>query len=141
MTVLVAVADDNIREQVLAVGIKLGRSLDRELYVVHLTDEELADNETRHVRDELRDELAGRGVAFSVAIEHLEREAARSSEAIGRQLAEIATDIDIDHAVVGHRSKGVVERLTAGNTAFAVADAATVPVTVVPEGVDHSLTD
>jgi len=138
MVVLVAVADDAVRDQVLAVGIELGQALERGLYVVHLTDEELADNETRHVRDGLREELAGRGVAFSVAIEHLERDAAREGEAVGRQLADIASDVDVDHAVVGHRSKGVIERLTAGNTAFAVADAATVPVTIVPEGVDRS---
>jgi nucleotide-binding universal stress UspA family protein len=136
MTVLVAVADDAVRQRVLGVGVALGQALGEELYVVHLTDEEYADREIRAVRDRLRDELRDRGVAFSVSIEHVEHAGSRPGTAVGRQLADIASDVEITHVVVGHRSKELVGRLVRGDTAFALADAADVPVTVVPEGLD-----
>jgi nucleotide-binding universal stress UspA family protein len=136
MTVLVAVADDGMRQRVLDVAVGLGRAFGEDLYVVHLTDEEYADGERRAIRDRVREQLADADVEFSVSIEHVEHRGARASTTVGRQLADIASDVHITHAVVGHRSKELVGRLVKGDTAFAVAEAATVPVTVVPEGVD-----
>jgi nucleotide-binding universal stress UspA family protein len=136
MTVLVAVAADGISEQVLSVAVELGRALDDELYVVHLTRRENATTQARDVRDELQSRLGERDVAFSVGIEHVDYSGPRPGKALGRQVVEIANDTEITHIVMGHQSKHLVERLREGDTAFAVADEADVPVTVVPETVD-----
>jgi nucleotide-binding universal stress UspA family protein len=141
MTVLVAVADDRVRRRVLGVAVELGRALGEDLYVVHLTDEPYADSEIRAVRDRLREDLLDSGVGFSVSIEHVEHGGTRPGTAVGRQLADIASDVDITHAVVGHRSKELLGRLLRGDTAFTVAEAANVPVTVVPEGVAEDVVD
>jgi K+-sensing histidine kinase KdpD len=135
MAVLVAVADDRMRERVLDTAVRLGRAFDEELNVVHLIDSSQADGQSRTVRDETQAILADERVDFSVSIEHLGRTGARSGKTVGRQLADITADVDITHAVIGHRSKELFQRLVEGDTAFAVAAEASVPVTVVPEAV------
>ena len=133
MTVLVAVTDDGMADAVVDTGVRLGRAFEEELYVVYLTEAETASAETREMRDDLRADLDARGVPFSVGIEHVEHVTPRSSRAVGRQLADIATDVDISHVVVGHRSKAFLGRLVTGDVAFTLAETADVPVTVVPD--------
>jgi nucleotide-binding universal stress UspA family protein len=133
MTVLVAVADDDLRERVVAVGIELGRAFEEPLYVVHLTADETADAEAREVRTEMDDRLADVGIDYDVAVEHAGFTRGRSGNATGKQLAEIASDVTISHIVVGHHTKRALRSFAEGSTAFAVAEAASVPVTVVPE--------
>lgn len=136
MTVLVALADDPVSDKVLDAAVRLGTAFEEPLYVVHLTDREHASNDTRRLRDETVARLEGRGVEFSVAIEHASLGGVRSAGAVGRELAELASDVEITHIVTGHTSKALFERLREGTTAFTVADSANVPVTVVPEEVD-----
>lgn len=133
MTVLVAVTDDGMAEAVVDTGVRLGRAFEEELYVVYLTEDETASAETRAIRDDLHDDLQSRDVEFSVGIEHVEHVTPRSSRAVGKQLADIATDVAITHVVVGHRSKARLERLVSGDVAFTLAETADVPVTVVPD--------
>ncbi|ESS12959.1 MAG: universal stress protein UspA related nucleotide-binding protein [uncultured archaeon A07HR60] len=133
MSVLVAVADDSVRDSVLEVAVRLGRGFGEDLYVVHLTEETSAGKETRSLQEEVREKLANSSVDHAVSIEHVERNQPRSGQRVGQQIADITSDVDVSHAVVGHRSKDLLERVSKGNTAFAVADAADVPVTVVPE--------
>lgn len=132
MTILVAVSDDGMQQAVVDTGVRLGEAFEQELYVVHLTANETASGEARDVRNELLSELEGRGVAFTVGIEHVEHTAPRSGRAVGKQLADIASDVGITHVVVGHRSKALLDRLVTGDVAFTLAETADVPVTVVP---------
>jgi K+-sensing histidine kinase KdpD len=133
MTILVAVADDDLRERVVDVGIRLGRAFEEPLYVVHLTDDEVADADARETRSELAAHLADAGIEYDVAVEHAGFTRGRSGAATGKQVAEIASDVAITHIVVGHHTKHALRALAEGRTAFAVAEAASVPVTVVPE--------
>ena len=133
MTILVAVADDDLRRQVVEIGVEMGRAFDEPLYVVHLTEDEVADAEARRIRTELTEELADSGITYDVAVEHTGFTRGRGGKATGRRLAEIASDVTITHIVVGHHSKRALQSLTEGSTAVAVAKAASVPVTVVPE--------
>ncbi|QSG02970.1 universal stress protein [Natranaeroarchaeum sulfidigenes] len=139
MTVLVAVADDEVSAGVVDVASKLGSCLDEELYVVHLTENEYANADERQVRDDLREQFEGKDVAFEVAIEHINRSGLRTSAAVGRQLADLADDVSINHVVIGHRSKSWLGKFTEGHTALVVADGVEVPVTVVPEDLDRSV--
>ncbi|MGM0604042.1 MAG: universal stress protein [Halobacteriota archaeon] len=136
MVVLVAVADDHVRDRVLSVALELGTSIDTELYVVHLTTDEVADGDARLIRDELQRTLADAPIDCTVAIEFVGRGGIRSGHRIGHTLVDIASDVEITHIVVGHTSKRLIQNLTQGNTAFAVADGADVPVTIVPDGAD-----
>jgi nucleotide-binding universal stress UspA family protein len=132
MTILVAVADDDLRDRVLAMGVELGTAFEEPLYVVHLTEDEVADGDTRTIRHEIEETLADSGVEYTVAVEHAGFTTGRSGRSTGKQLAEIAADVDISHVVVGHESKRALRSLAQGNTAFAVADATNIPVTIVP---------
>lgn len=135
MTVLVAVADDDLRERVVDIGIELGRAFEEPLYVVHLTEDAEADAHTRQVRAEIEARLAAldAAVEYDVAVEHAGFSRGRRGNATGKQLAEIASDVAISHIVVGHHSKRLLRSVAQGSTAVAVAEAASVPVTVVPE--------
>lgn len=131
MALLVAVADDDVSDQVLETGVRLGEAFGEPLSVVHLTTEQHADASDRAVRDKVKATLSGRPIEYSVGIEHVG--GGGSAPAVGDRLAEIATDTDISHIVVGQRSKGLLGRLLTGNTAVEVARATSVPVTIVPE--------
>jgi nucleotide-binding universal stress UspA family protein len=133
MTILAAVADDDLRAQVLEVGIEMARAFGEPLYVVHLTDDEVADAEARQIRSEMSDRLTDAGIEYDVAVEHVGLTRGRSGKAAGKQLVEIASDVSISHLVVGHHTKRALRNLTEGSTAVTVADAASVPVTIVPE--------
>ena len=65
MTILVAVADDPMRDRVLDVALDLGRGLDHDLYVLHLVDGASADTEARRLRDEVREYVAVAATAAS----------------------------------------------------------------------------
>lgn len=139
MTLLVAVTDDDVRPHVMGTAVQLGRAFETDLYVVHLTSDSHATVETRNLADELRDELVGRGVEFTVATEYVDRPGRRSGTAVGTQLGDITTDEGIDHVVVGHETKSTVERLLGGDTAFTAAETANVPVTIVPPATDAAI--
>ncbi|MBX0321621.1 universal stress protein [Halomicroarcula sp. F13] len=132
MTILVAVANDAVSDGVIDTAVRLGEALDEELYVVHLLDDQLADAEAKRVRDMLRERLADETVVATVALEHVGRSSTRKGTRIGEELLEVATDVDISHIVMGHEPKGLRGRLASGDAAFSVVDAASVPVTIVP---------
>lgn len=132
MTILVAVADDHARDQVLAVATELGEGLDRELHVVHLVADPTVDADARRVRDELRERTSDAAVASTISVEYITHQGGRSATRTAKELLDVAADVDISHIVMGHLRKGVVENITQGNTAFAVVDESTVPVTIVP---------
>jgi len=132
MTILVAVANDRLSEAVVETAVSLADGLGEELYVVHLVDGELADADAKQVRDRLRRRLAEAPVVTNVSLEHVGRLSPRTESRVGHELVEIAEDIEVRHIVMGHRSKGVLATLSTGNAAFAVADKASVPVTIVP---------
>ncbi|MEF8900280.1 MAG: universal stress protein [Halovenus sp.] len=132
MAVLVAVAADQVQDAVLDAAIEVGNAFDEELYVVHLTDGTEANATERQVRNDIQARLEEQNVSYSVSLEYANRSGTRSGAAVGQQLADIATDVDISRIVVGHREKGLSRRLVDGNSAFAAAEAANVPVTIVP---------
>ncbi|MFC7133089.1 MULTISPECIES: universal stress protein [Salinibaculum] len=132
MTILVAVADDPMRERVLDVGLDLGRGLGQDLYVLHLVNETSADSDARRIRDEVREYVTGADVAVTVSVEQISHTGARSGPRTAQELLDAAADVHISHIVMGHTSKGLLGNLKDGSTAFAVADSAEIPVTIVP---------
>ncbi|WP_276271273.1 universal stress protein [Haloarcula litorea] len=133
MTILVAVANDAVSAAVVDTAVELGEAFGEELAVVHLLDDEVADAQSRRVRDDLRERLAGESVVATVSLEHVGRSGSRSGPRIGEELLELASDVDVSHIVMGHEPKGLTGRLSSGDAAFVVADEATVPVTIVPD--------
>jgi len=130
MALLVAVADDDVSDRVLETGVQLGRAFGEPLSVVHLTAEETTGATERELRDRIESTLSERSIGYSVELEHV---ADGSTTAVADRLGGIAADTEVNHIVVGHRSKGLLGRLLTGNTAVEVARGANVPVTIVPE--------
>jgi nucleotide-binding universal stress UspA family protein len=136
VTVLVAVADDDLRERVLAVGVKLARAFDEPLSVVHLTRDAVADGDARRLREQVAASLADARVESTVAVEHVGRANLRPARSVGHAVADLAADVDVSHVVIGHAAVGSIRGVASGSAAFALVDDADVPVTVVPEGVE-----
>ena len=135
MAVLVAIGDDDQSGTVLRVAAGLAAALEQQLTAVHLT-EETASKRDRELRDEIRAALVETDVDAEVDLEHLNRSGLRTGTAVARQLVDIATGVDIEHIVIGHRSKTRLAELRDGHTGFAVAREAPVPVTIVPETIE-----
>ena len=135
MAVLVAIGDDDQSGTVLRVAAELAAALEQQLTAVHLT-EETASKRDRELRDEIRAALVETDVDAEVDLEHLNRSGLRTGTAVARQLVDIATGVDIEHIVIGHRSKTRLAELRDGHTGFAVAREAPVPVTIVPETIE-----
>jgi nucleotide-binding universal stress UspA family protein len=133
MTILVPVDSGPLRDRVIDTAVGLAEGLDEDLYVVHLIDSETADKEKRRIRDDLQAHLADAPIPTTVALELVSHRSPRPAHRIAQEVVDIASDVDITHVVVGHRSKGLLADLAKGSTAFAVADHASVPVTIVPE--------
>jgi nucleotide-binding universal stress UspA family protein len=136
MSVLVAVSDDNQYETVLDVAVQLAAGLDQQLVVTHITDTDSATGDERAFRTDLQSYLSNVDVPVEVSLDHLDRGGFREGTAVGKQLLELAERVDIDHIVLGYRSKDLLRTLREGHTGFTVAQEAAVPVTIVPEGVD-----
>lgn len=135
MAVLVAIGDDDQSEAVLGVAAGLAAALEQQLTAVHLTDE-TASKRDRELRDEIQSALAETDIESAVELEHLNRSGLRSGTAVAKQLVDIAAEVDIEHIVIGHRSKTRLAELRDGHTGFAVAREAPVPVTIVSEAVE-----
>ena len=136
MSILVAIADDPARDRVLDVATDLGAGLDRDLYIVHLVEQQTTTPDARRIRDEIRERTSDEAVVSTISVEYITHQGNRSATRTARELLDIAADVDISHIVMGHLSKGVVENIRQGNTAFAVVDESTVPVTIVPANTD-----
>ena len=134
MAILVAAANDSLRERVLEAAVDLGQRVGEELHVVHLVDDTVSDADAGRLRASLEEQLATEPVVSTITIEPLDYAAGRPHQQIGEALADLAAEHDASHVVVGHESKELVETLTKGNAAFAVVDEVQVPVTVVPMG-------
>jgi nucleotide-binding universal stress UspA family protein len=132
MSILVAIADDPARDRVLEVAMELGQGLDWDLHIVHLVEDTSTNPDARRIRDELRERTRDGPVVSTISVEYITHQGNRSATRTAKELLDIAADVDISHIVMGHLSKGVVENITQGNTAFAVVDESTVPVTIVP---------
>jgi nucleotide-binding universal stress UspA family protein len=135
MVILAAAGNDALQERVLAVALRLADDRGEELRVVHLVDESVSAADADRLADRLRERLVGEDVVSTVAVERVDRTPGRSHARIGRALSELTAADDVSHVVVGHASKEFAESLLRGNAAFAVAEDARVPVTVVPDGV------
>ncbi|MCU4716681.1 universal stress protein [Halapricum hydrolyticum] len=133
MTILVPVASGPLRDRVLQTAIELGQALGEDLYIVHLVEEETADGTAKQIRDEIRERVRSADVAATVSLEYVGHGLARTGPRIGQDVIELASDVTVTHIVMGHTSKGLLEEITRGSAAQAVIDAATVPVTVVPD--------
>jgi len=136
MSILVAVSDDDDFKIVLTVAMRLAAGLDQDLQVTHVTGEKSASQRERAFRDDVRAFLSEANMPVDINLEHLDRGGLRSGTAIGKQLLELAEDVDIDHIVIGHHSKNRLRTASQGHTDFIVAEAAAVPVTIVPESVE-----
>ena len=132
MTILVAVANDPVRDAVLDVAINLAQGLGEELDIVHLVDDENADATDKEIRDAIRDRVEGENVVATVSLEQITHGASRPNHRIGQELVDLAADVDVTHVVMGHSEKGLFEQLSQGSTAYAVVSAVDVPVTIVP---------
>jgi nucleotide-binding universal stress UspA family protein len=138
MSILVAIGDDGRFETVLDVALRLATGLDERIAVAHVTENESASGDERAFREEVREYLSDADVPVDISLEHLNRSGLRSGTAIGKQLVDLTNDVDIDHVVIGHRSKNRLAEVREGHTGFVVAEESAVPVTIVPEGVDSS---
>ena len=138
MVILVAVANDPLQERVLAVARDFGESFEEDLRVVRLVDDRDADSDVKEHRDKLEERLDRMNVHAAVSIEHVGHSIGRKSTRVGRELLDLAAEVDVSQVVIGHSSKAFVETLTHGDTALEVADDASVPVTVVPDDVEWS---
>ena len=136
MSILVAIGNDDRFETVLDVSVRLATGVDQGLSVVHVTEKEHASPSERAFREEIQEYLAGTPVSADVDLEHLDRSGLRSGTSVGRQLVELTSAVDIDHVVIGHRSKNLLTAAREGHTGFVVAQEAAVPVTIVPETVE-----
>ncbi|MFB6227008.1 MAG: universal stress protein [Halobacteriales archaeon] len=136
MGILVAIGDDARHEAVLNVAVRLATGLNQGLYVAHVTDEVSASMDERTLRDEVRETLSESNVPVDVNLEYLNRSGLRSGTAVGKQISDLTNDVEIDHVVIGHRSKGRLTAVREGHTGFVVAEEAAVPVTIVPEAVE-----
>lgn len=136
MSVLVAVSDDDQYETVLDVAVQLAAGLGQQLVVTHITETDSASGDERAFRNDLQSYLSTVDVPVEVSLDHLDRSGFREGTAVGKQLLELAERVDIDHIVLGYRSKDRLQTLREGHTGFTVAQEAAVPVTIVPEGVD-----
>lgn len=136
MAILVAIGDDGRVEAVLDVATQLASDMGQDLTVTHLTANENASGTDREFRDEIRSLLSETDIQAEITLEHLNRGGLRSGTAVGKQLVDMAEDVEIDHIVIGHRSKTQLAALRDGHAGFAVARESPVPVTIVPETVD-----
>jgi nucleotide-binding universal stress UspA family protein len=136
MAILVAIGDDARLEAVLNVAVRLAVGLDQGLYVAHMTDEVSASMDERTLRDDVQEILSESDVPVDVNLEHMDRSGLRSGTAVGKQISDLTNNVDIDHVVIGHRSKGRLTAVREGHTGFVVAEEAAVPVTIVPEAVE-----
>lgn len=136
MAILVAVSDDDDFKTVLTVATRLATGLEQDLQVTHVTGEQSASQRERAFRDDVRAFLSDADISVEVNLEHLDRGGLRSGTAIGKQLLELAEDVEIDHIVIGHHSKNRLRTASEGHTDFIVAETAAVPVTIVPESVE-----
>ncbi len=139
MTILVAVSRTHVRDQVINTAVRLADALEENLHMVHLVEDENQTDDSQ-VREELRQHVLAENVVATVAIEPVDASLARSGTHLGQVLLDIAEDAEVTHIVVGHSSKGLLGDITQGSTAFTVADAAPVPVTIVPEKVSEQAT-
>jgi nucleotide-binding universal stress UspA family protein len=135
MSILVAIGDDDRFEAVLDIAVRLATGLDQGLYVAHVTKDRLASAEERTFRTDVREALSEADVPVEVNLEYLDRSGLRSGTTVGKQLVDLTEDVDIDHVVLGHRSKDRMTTVREGHTDFVVAEKAAVPVTIVPEAV------
>ncbi len=136
MSILVAIGDDNRFTTVLTVAVQLAGGLDQELCVAHMTANQSASADERAFRDSVQAFLSETDVPVEINLEHLNRSGLRSGTAVGKQLVDLTKDTEIDHVVIGHRSKNWLTAVREGHTGFVVAEEAAVPVTIVPEAVD-----
>ncbi|MEF8784071.1 MAG: universal stress protein [Haloarculaceae archaeon] len=138
MVILVAAANDALQEHVLSVARDFGERFDEELRVVRLVDDEAADSDVKEHRDQLEERLDQVNAPATVSVEHVGHSIGRKNARIGKELLDLAAEVDVSQVVIGHSSKDLVETLAHGDTAFEVADNANVPVTVVPDDVEWS---
>lgn len=136
MTILVAVGDDDRLEAVLSVAVRLADGLYQSLTVAHVVTEGATTGADRSVRDSVESVLSDADVAVEVTFESLSRSGLRSGTAVGKQLIDATDDIEVEHVVIGHRSKTRLAELRDGHTGFVVAEGSTVPVTIVPDDVE-----
>lgn len=136
MAILVAIGDDNRFETVVQIAAQFAEETGQGLVVAHVTAEKTASGDDRSFRDEIRSVVSETGIEAEVTLEHLNRSGLRSGTAIGKQLVDMAEGVEIDQIVIGHRDKTQLSELREGHTGFVVAEEATVPVTIIPEGVE-----
>jgi nucleotide-binding universal stress UspA family protein len=132
MTILVAAANDAVRDRVIDVAVDLGAVLGEELYVVHLLPADVSTADANRMRASLERRLADEPVVSTISLDRIDYSVGRPHRQVGRELAGIVAAHDVSHVVVGHAPKEPVETVTKGNAAFAVTDEVSVPVTVVP---------
>lgn len=138
MVILAAVADDDATEQVLTVAIRLGTAMDTSVQAVHLTTDEHSDQETREFRDTIQARLEESDVTSTARIEYSAYNSLRSRRDKHNHLADLVQDVDVDHAVIGYRSRDVIDRLVNGETARTLLETAEIPITVVPAAMEES---
>lgn len=132
MTILVAAANDAVRDRVVEVAVELGTALAEELYVVHLLDADVSKADADRMRASLEARLAEEPIVSTISLDRIDYSVGRPHRQVGRELAALVADHEVSHVVVGHAPKEPMETVTKGNTAFAVTDEVSVPVTVVP---------
>ncbi|OSP00121.1 universal stress protein UspA [Halorubrum ezzemoulense DSM 17463] len=132
MAILAAISDDDRYEAVIETAARLAQATGQSLTVAHVISNASASGAERSFRDEIESFVEDIGVGTTVTLEHLDRSGLRSGTAVGKQLVDMSDDVAVEHIVIGHRSKGQLASLREGNTAFAVAEGVSVPVTIVP---------
>lgn len=129
MNVLVPVDGSDCSFRALEFGIGFAERYDAELKVIHITDH--SSETTERVVGRAEDFLEDEGVDEDVDVYFDVRKFRRFSR-IGKDILELAEEMDIDHIVMGHHGTGVVGRAIIGSAARTVVKAAERPVTVIP---------
>ncbi len=135
--ILVGVDGSTQAEKAFDFAARLARWSNSELHavaVVHGPDIEMADAEERaalvqRARDQLQTVLDG--LHQRAAKDDIRLQVHLLQGHPVEQLLELAWQQDFDHLVLGHRSKGLFERLLMGSVAKRVVDFARCTVTVV----------
>jgi nucleotide-binding universal stress UspA family protein len=135
MTILAAASHTHARDRILGVATRAAKAFGEDLHVVHLVEEGTPSARSAELREQLRDQVASEDVAATVTVEPVTAARGRKAPHLGQALLDLAGE-EVTRIVVGHDSRSLLGEVTQGSTAFTVADAASVPVVIVPPRAD-----
>lgn len=130
MQILAPIDGSDASFRALRLAAQLATSMDADLAVIHITDEET--DATATIVERAREVLEAEGVDAEPEVSPDIELEFRPGDRIGEDILDVVTDRGIDHVVMGHHGAGALERAILGSAAETVLEAKRIPVTVVP---------